>query len=225
LVELLVVIGIIALLISILLPSLQNARKSAIRVACASNLRQLGQFWHMYAGQWKGNFPDPNQGYGTWELWPNFMKNHFIDNKYGVSATDGRVFYCPAHRSLTGGDASSDDWTRPSGSSAPDTVLLGYTIYASNYNALQYAKSWYPDDITVRPPYKANEKDMSERPIIMDMLIDYSAYYPGVLEWDYSAHLKNRVPEGRNACFGDGHVAWRPFDKTGMRSLNPVERW
>ena len=69
LVELLVVIGIIALLISILLPALSKARQSARTAACLSNLRQIGQGSAIYASQFKGytvpnyyNFVKPAAG-------------------------------------------------------------------------------------------------------------------------------------------------------------------
>jgi prepilin-type N-terminal cleavage/methylation domain-containing protein/prepilin-type processing-associated H-X9-DG protein len=64
LIELLVVVAIIALLISILLPSLQRAREQAKRVICASNMGQLARAANLYAEENRGILPtaahDPN---------------------------------------------------------------------------------------------------------------------------------------------------------------------
>ena len=57
LVELLVVIGIIALLISILLPALSKARESANNVKCLANLQQLGVAIRAYANDYKDRIP------------------------------------------------------------------------------------------------------------------------------------------------------------------------
>src|SRR5437588_3398580 len=57
LVELLVVIGIIALLISILMPALSAAKERANRIKCAANLRSIGQGLILYANDNKGIYP------------------------------------------------------------------------------------------------------------------------------------------------------------------------
>src|SRR4051794_29400031 len=57
LVELLVVIGIIAVLIGVLLPALSAARRQANTVKCLANLRSLGQSFLLYANDHKDAFP------------------------------------------------------------------------------------------------------------------------------------------------------------------------
>lgn len=69
LVELLIVIGIIAVLIGILLPAMNKARESARTTQCASNLRQWGLAYQMYADSNKGYIPDDGKDspIGHWE--------------------------------------------------------------------------------------------------------------------------------------------------------------
>lgn len=62
LVELLVVIGIIALLISILVPALVRVREASNRTACLSNVAQLAKAVLMYADENRGYLPDAGTG-------------------------------------------------------------------------------------------------------------------------------------------------------------------
>ena len=101
LVELLVVIGIIAVLIGVLLPALNKARKASRSVACLSNLRQMGNAWTMYLNDSKGRLPNtvwhnppPGATLSTPQLnefiWTNFWFG--ILNKYRVSSSQ---ILCP----------------------------------------------------------------------------------------------------------------------------------
>lgn len=114
LVELLVVIGIIALLISILLPALNKARESAARVSCLSNMRQCYMELRLYANAHGDQVPigyswnQRNRSNVTWD--PVGGSNYsqpqgwFIQMGYLHYAGQMRsplIWFCPSQRTDT----------------------------------------------------------------------------------------------------------------------------
>jgi len=135
LVELLVVIGIIALLISILLPALNKARESAKALACLSNERQIATAIFMYAGENRQSLPNFST-YGSGveaDYW--YMKIlPYLGAKLAPSGqTDVGVYVCP---SRSGPNAGTSDY----GLSAldygvnygGDAGLINYANYPGN---------------------------------------------------------------------------------------------
>jgi prepilin-type N-terminal cleavage/methylation domain-containing protein/prepilin-type processing-associated H-X9-DG protein len=106
LVELLVVISIIAILASLLMPSLKSARDRARSTACLSNLRQIGYALQLYVNENEGRVPPGDDGTGL--RWETFLG---VYCGYGSSAAKANqnlswvpslirnnVFFCPAER-------------------------------------------------------------------------------------------------------------------------------
>jgi prepilin-type N-terminal cleavage/methylation domain-containing protein/prepilin-type processing-associated H-X9-DG protein len=96
LVELLVVIGIIAVLIGILLPALSKARAAGNLVACASNLRQVSLAHQMYEQDYKGRYiVEWTDG----PLWPYLLKPYFgklpASGSIGSTEVRDKILKCP----------------------------------------------------------------------------------------------------------------------------------
>jgi prepilin-type N-terminal cleavage/methylation domain-containing protein len=108
LVELLVVIGIIAILVAILMPALQRARAHAVNVACMNNLRQIGMACYIYANENKGFLPH-SQANAIRQLMGGNNINTIPAVKqafHSLLSGGTRVLYCPSN--LDGDDQFID---------------------------------------------------------------------------------------------------------------------
>ena len=191
LVELLVVIGIIALLISILLPTLSRAREQAQRVDCMSKLRQQGVYLSMYVSQYKGCLPIgawngvPEYGYVLWQQTLKFHVGMGLLVPAGivseqVDTPDGLMFYCPVQTNIgTGYNHNGNEWFGTGGAA----TRMAYTQRAEWYYAdgQSYAsKVWNPvannggfmDPSPKVIPFFPKVRDYKEKGLVMDMLVN-----------------------------------------------------
>jgi prepilin-type N-terminal cleavage/methylation domain-containing protein/prepilin-type processing-associated H-X9-DG protein len=235
LVELLVVIGIIALLISMLLPALNRARESAKTVSCSNNLRQIGVGMMQYVNANKGWFPVFTDYY---------MNPQDQNNKYwyqrlvnGRHITGMDVFFCP----------SSEMTYRQ-----PNTVTPQY--YAFYWGGISYGLN-----LALSIPYRSNMsvyqtcrmtqvRNAAEIVMVVDASLAAGTQLYGILyayPWakPVSAGADSAVAWPRhnnqtlcNVLWVDGHVTGAKVNKarnyaalyapTNLGSVNtPPEKW
>jgi prepilin-type N-terminal cleavage/methylation domain-containing protein/prepilin-type processing-associated H-X9-DG protein len=101
LIELLVVVAIIALLISILLPSLARARDQSRTVLCATNMRQIGQAIHMFSDEHDTRAPGGASVTGSSVPWQQILNIEFFNtgsrfnSSYAIGSTSQKTLSCP----------------------------------------------------------------------------------------------------------------------------------
>lgn len=159
LVELLVVIGIIAVLIAILLPALGAAKRQANATQCLSNLKQIGQAFFLYEKDYDGAWPVcvhqqggappfyPN-GHGD-RLWMDFLAPYIVGRKMIDSKQDLTEvrdaydkFACPAYERTTEDDPFYFSAAPGASGTGPrPTALIGYAMH---YHPTFYDKL-YPE--------------------------------------------------------------------------------
>ncbi len=192
LIELLVVIGIIALLISILLPSLNGAREAANRTKCLSNLRQIGMAMFMYTNDNKGYFPSAARD-APYERVEDFV---YWEPKYDwqgnlparPSSQGALVKYMGASQNF-----DSRVWICPTDDPSQHQILGSLTGYGSYNYPFSYTMNYFCEDGLTFD----NESNWAP---------DAATYIGGTLKWARVHHPSATVMvlEESSASINDG---------------------
>lgn len=189
--ELLVVMTTITTLMVILLPSLGKAREQARRIACASNLRQLGFGLRMYAVDNDGWYPIEElcgnpQSILAGSLFPEYLSNR-------------NVFYCPS-AAVIEPYAQSDEYGGPGG----DSVINTDENWARFYISYKYFSITRRDTRMPLPlrlceyPHLLKDDSPSSRWLMSDWVRKNVPVFPHMEKGGWGG--------GRNALFADTSI-------------------
>ncbi len=175
LVELLVVIGIIALLIGILLPTLKKVQIQARETKCMSNMRQMVLGFHMYTNENRGKFPMHvvtlmNQARHSGLYLSHIKEQSLYDRMRSRFIKDGWLTICPFYAARdntlknpyywSGTGNASGGWeyyreTTANPNSPPIIIQTAYTFFP-NLNLILNTKDTSPDGLTKYAPITFN---------------------------------------------------------------------
>jgi len=208
LVELIVVIGVIALLIGMLLPSLRNAREAAKAVQCASQLRQVGTGLVNYMNSFRGNYP-------AWSGW-------HVAGGDGTGEDDPGPAWTEQLAPYLGAQAFSTLYNCPS---FPEDFRVNYFM-AARYTMLKGRRSLKFAEIKLSSLFVLSG-DCTEPSLYPPMFgtavgmiqddCDKDDATQGGVVWGNEVGGLNVHRGGNNVLFADSHVAaFRKFDPSSM---------
>jgi prepilin-type N-terminal cleavage/methylation domain-containing protein len=244
LLELLVVVGVIAVLIAVQVPVLAGGKSQSKIAMCASHVRQLALSCQIYANENGNRLPVLNGGGASW-AWDLPVSAANVLLNCGAQRS---TFYCPGTAPRftdtqnwlgTDGKGTGSLWNFGS-----SFHLIGYSLAFSGPDSKLATTN---QNTTIQPeavynfpsPRLTTTYRASERVLVADAILSMGSALPGYAhpENDYtsiaggfsyngmiyphvSPHLKGNVPAGGNLGFKDGHVDWRSFQMMVPRTGN-----
>jgi len=222
LIELLVVVAIIMLLIGILLPSLSRAREQARRAVCASNVRNIAQAIHVYAGDADGQLPHPGNTDG--QVWSRVGYQRSSATSTGGSNTRGLWLL------VREGLATPEVFLCPSTRLKPAEPGAGFYDF-ENHNTVSYSYqnqfgSTSAGDMATKTSHSPSLVILADaNPILRSPSVTWSASGGGDAPDGQDNAQKddnsyNHDQRGQNVALLDSHVEWTTTPRCGVNEDN-----
>lgn len=205
LIELLVVIAVILILMSIMLPVVNQVRRSAKRATCRNNLSQIGRALNSYAITFE-NFLPPCEYY-AFDIWRGGVGwvglGHLIGN--GLNKGDCKIFHCPSLNTRLWKPSMTGYWD----------ALFGHGMYNYDYlkSGIWHGSHRVGEDLRTIIGYQYRMSGFDESPTTGGhgrcMSIEHDSQRSVVadqLDWRFGPDFCHKV--GLNVLFVDGHVVW-----------------